>query len=71
MGERLQRMREKKTYCAVQTFFPFVPALINRSLGFQKSCNLTQVSALYTEMIGKVLFDHRGGTWVESELTGS
>lgn len=43
-------------------------ALIDRCFDSVEKCDLTQVNALYTEMVKKMYFDHRGGAWVESEV---
>lgn len=69
MKDGLRRMMEGGNYCAVETVFLFVTAFIERSLGFWERCDRTQMIALYTEMVSKMLFDRIDGAQVKSELT--
>lgn len=48
--------------------FSFLAAFNDRNLGFMGGCDLIQMNLLYTALVSKVLLDHRGGAWVESEL---
>lgn len=61
MRQRLPGMLKERKHHAGDALLLDVAALVGRSSGFVKRCDLTGVILLFTEIVKKVLFEHRGG----------
>lgn len=66
--ERMRGAKAGRNLYAVDGVFPFIAALIDRSLGYAGKRHSTRMSMLHTVMLIGDRFDHRGRAWVRGEL---
>lgn len=57
-----------RNHYAADSVFPLAAPLIDLSLGFVESGNLTRKNSFVTEMVNERLFDHVGTNWTGREL---
>lgn len=65
--KRLRGITKGRDYCSIAMVFSLAAAIIDRSLRFFREMQLSSDALFYTEMIDKVLFNHKGGVWAEGE----
>ena len=64
----LRGMLEGKDYKVLDTIFPIVFAYVDTWLSDNDSAPLTEVHALYTDIINTILSDNHGNGWIADDL---
>lgn len=59
----LQGQIKGRNYLASDTVFSYFTSFIDRSFGFAKKCDVTRMNAIYTKMVGELLFSYNRAAW--------